>query len=275
MKNIILYHNHKSITGSLLDSFEYYIETLTHTKNIFLYFLKSYNNSIGLKLKDLFSLVNERYILDDLNWQDNIKIVSRSEIIRNKFNNVLMVDYQTPKFIRGLLKANKIILLSELDKKDSKLNYKLYDNIIKFGEMPFCNFDKKYTGKFLFNRYKDITKSKTQIFINAPKHESLADKSFLNNILDSFNKAYFLKGKTHKTNLFSEFDEYAYIHCGTWYDPRPRLFHECYYYGKKLNFINPNEYVDGALYRWTDLQTNGLKNRFLDENDEIVQELLT
>jgi len=77
----------------------------------------------------------------------------------------------------------------------------------------------------------------------------------------------------HPTNFHQLFNTYIYYHTG-YFDPHPRLFHECVFYNKKIIYINKNNVKDGSYFRYHDAITNGLKNVWLDETDEIIREMI-
>ncbi|HPZ24114.1 MAG TPA: hypothetical protein PLC25_04680 [Bacilli bacterium] len=78
----------------------------------------------------------------------------------------------------------------------------------------------------------------------------------------------------HPKDFHSLFNTYIYYHVG-YFDPHPRLFHECIFYGKKIIYINKKNVKDGGYFRYYDAITNGLKNVWLDENDEIIKNMLS
>ena len=56
--------------------------------------------------------------------------------------------------------------------------------------------------------------------------------------LDLPDKPIILKSGNHLGNLFEKFDTYVYYHANKWFDPHPRLFRECKFYGKEIHYIN-------------------------------------
>lgn len=57
--------------------------------------------------------------------------------------------------------------------------------------------------------------------------------------------------KEHPKNFHSFFDTYVYYHMG-YFDPHPRLFHECSFYNKKIIYINKQNIKDGGFFRYKD-----------------------
>ena len=54
-------------------------------------------------------------------------------------------------------------------------------------------------------------------------------------------------------NFHSLFNTYIYYHTG-YFDPHPRLFGECRFYGKKIIYVNKNNVKDGGYFRYKTLQ---------------------
>ena len=77
----------------------------------------------------------------------------------------------------------------------------------------------------------------------------------------------------HPKDFHQLFNTYVYYHLN-YFDPHPRLFYECIFYDKKIIYINHNNIKDGGYFRYMDAIQNGLKNCWLDENDEIVKEMV-
>jgi hypothetical protein len=137
--------------------------------------------------------------------------------------------------------------------------------------MPFDDRDEKYKLKILFKRFPYLSKSDEGVYINSPKNNNFTQ---INDFIKKLNKPVILKERKHLKNLFELFDTYIYYHADKWFDPHPRLMLECKFFNKIIYYINDHNIKDGSYYRYHDLITNGLKNRFLDETDEIVKEFL-
>jgi hypothetical protein len=215
-------------------------------------------------------MFENRYDLDDLKWKDNIITITLPKLIHLSFKNSLVVDYSTINKTKGLLRSEKIIVLSDFhtDKKEFMYD-KEKQNVIYYGEMPFVYKDISYNMKFLFNRFKKLKVVKNNIYVNSPFNK---DRSFIKNL--NLNRNVIFKSISHLDNMFEQFDTYIYYHANKWFDPHPRLFHECFFYDKEIKYINDHGVLDGGYYRWVDLKKNGLKNRYLNENDEVVKEFL-
>jgi hypothetical protein len=80
----------------------------------------------------------------------------------------------------------------------------------------------------------------------------------------------------HPRNFFSLFSEYVYVHDNLYFDPRPRMFHECLFYGKKITYVNDETVKDGGWIRWNEIQRDGkdaLSLRNMTEDYILMKEL--
>lgn len=57
----------------------------------------------------------------------------------------------------------------------------------------------------------------------------------------------------HPKDFHALFNTYVYYHTG-YFDPHPRLFHECYFYNKEIIYINKNNIKDGGYFRYKEIQ---------------------
>jgi len=260
-----IYHNFH-LVGSLIDAIEYFLVIFEQNKDFKLIFINSTNDD----LNKIFSIIEDRYNLTGIeNYRNNILSYSKSQILRTQFDQVLTIDYSVIKETKGLICTKKIISIVEKHTENPNFMYnkKLY-NVDYYGEMPFEYRDYPYRMKMLFSRYKPLKEVRDAIYINSPSNK---DFSFIST-LNLPNKPILKKSRTtHKNNLFEFFTLYVYYHANTWFDPHPRLFQECYFYGKDILYFNKHNIIDGSYYRYNDLLENGLKDRYLDQNDEIVR----
>jgi hypothetical protein len=139
--------------------------------------------------------------------------------------------------------------------------------------MPFHYKDHDYRMKCLFDRYRKLGEVKKGTYVNSPRNSNF---DFLHNLV-GFNipLPFIVKSKTkHEENLFEKFTHYLYYHADKWFDPHPRLFLECKFYGKKIFYINPKQIKDGSWFRYKDIEENGLHERTLNKDDEIIRQLI-
>lgn len=274
MNNIILQMVHQKIMGSIIDAIEYFLMSYKFNKNIFLVFcygLDIIDNNYLLKIKNI---IFEKYINFDMSCLNNIKIIKKNDLLNNKFNKVLILDWGTITRIKGLLRAKKILIISELtDKSEYFLNPNKYP-VVYYGEMPFVYKNFNYRMKFAFDFYPEINNSQSFIYVNSPENKNILNDTNILKIAKLKNKKILYKSHSHKEKLFSLFDTYLYYHNNTYFDPHPRLFHECFFYNKEIIYKNPYNIIDGSYYRYNDLLKTGLTNRKLNEDDIILQELI-
>lgn len=271
----ILFNNYlNNLHGAVIDFIEYYICMLENKIDVKLLIL-NYNEDFKQKL---FEIVEDRYVLEGIDYKKNIIGITLSYLIKQRFDRLLITDYGTIKKVKGLIaitnKKSKIIIMSDLFTNDPKhiINSSLYppNSVVYYGEMPFVYKDIQYNHKFLFSRFKKLNKIEPNIFLHSPKnnHHDLIK----NNSSIFKGKKYFLKTTNHKKNLFELFDTFVYYHPNDWFDARTRIMHECIYYNKKVYYFNEFNCIDGSYYRYKDLIENGLTNRYLNEHDEIIKE---
>lgn len=256
------------MNGSIINVLEYFLCAYEYNPDIKLIFInggtENYNHFIRT--------VEDRYNLDGLDgYKDNIILMPKKQLIRNRFGRVLIVDYGTIPQIKGLLSAKELLIITEvlLDQSDFILNKNLY-NVTYYGEMPFHYWNKQYRMKMLLDRMKPLKKVESGIYINSPHNH---DFSFVES-LELPNKPILFKERIHKDNLFELFDTYVYYHANKWFDPHPRLFVECTHYNKEILYFNNPGILDGSFYRYNDVMRNGTKDRNLSKEDEIIKQLI-
>jgi len=272
--NAILYYSPGrtiGMNGSLVNAFEYFISIYEHNPEIKLLCMNTTQKGIDY----IVSVMENRYDLSDLNnFKDNIILVTFKDLLRYEFDNLLVLDFVTISKTKGIIRAKKLTVISEKHTEDPKYFYrKDWYNVTYYGEMPFHYRDKKYRMKLLLHRFKPLRFVKEGIYINAP----LTNPSIFNPNIKSIialnlpNKPIILKSGAHLENLFENFDIYVYYHANMWFDPHPRLFIECTFYGKEIHYINDYGIKDGSYYRYKDIIESGIENRDLSKNDEIVR----
>jgi len=257
------------LTGSTINAFEYYFAGLEHNKDLKLFLIDA-KDSIALDFADI---MHNRYHLNDLNFR--IYTITKSEFMRKKFDTVLVLDYHTIKMTRGLINSNKILVISEKHTDDPEYFYdKKLNNVTYYGEMPFHYKDHDYKMKCLFHRFKALRSERIALYVNSPFNDDEEDiRKMAKNYAGG--RPILLKSKVqHERNLFGQFDKYLYYHANKWFDPHPRLFLECAYYGKKMMYVNPHAVRDGSFYRYWDVSINGIKGRELSKDDEIIRQLI-
>lgn len=266
--SILFYYWNDGLTGSTINLFEYFFTIYEQNKNIDLVFVDGGKEGI----KYFIEIMYNRYNIKDLSgFEHNIRIVKRHKLLREKFENVLVLDYGTVHRVKSFISPKNLIVISEknTDNPDFFFRKDLY-NVTYYGEMPFHYKDKDYRMKFMFDRFKKLRKVKSAIYINSPKND---DFSFVDT-LPLPDKPIIYKSRGHKDNLFEQFDTYVYYHANKWFDPHPKLFVECKFYDKEILYFNPQKIIDGSFYRYNDIMKNGINDRLLTKDDEIVRQFI-
>ena len=276
MEAVLFYNYVNNVHGAVIDFIEYYLCILKYNKNIKLIII-NYNKEFEKIIDDLIA---EKYDLKGLNYKKNIKGLELNDIFRIKFRRLLIVDYGTIAKVKGFValadNKSKMIILSDLHTDDPKyvITKSLYpkDSVLYYGEMPFVYKDIEYTHKFLFDNYKSKDAGDDAILLHVPESE---DYSFIKDYPEIFSGRKIIH-KTHKPkdDLFTLFNTFVYYHANKWFDPRPRLMHECAFYNKIIHYFNKPKCLDGSFYRYNDLLLNGLSNRYLDDKDEVIQHFI-
>jgi hypothetical protein len=267
-KAIIFYIFQPSmITGSLINVLEYFLQAFEDNKNIKLIFIDAEKNDF----KEFTRIITNRYIIDNKiqHFEKNFIRIMWPELINFSFGTSLILDLGTMYKVKDKIKSEKLIVITEKYAEDDRF-FINHPNIQYYGEMPFQHKDIDYKMKILFSRYKPLRFVKEGIYVNSPNN---TDFSFLKD-LQLPNKPILFKQRSHVENFFEYFDTYLYWHAGKWFDPTPRLFLECSFYDKQILYFNDYGVKDGSYYRIQDLLENGLNNRCLDNNDEIISQLL-
>jgi hypothetical protein len=267
-KAIIFYIYQPSLlTGSLINAFEYFLQAFEQNKDLKLVFIDAEKKDY----KEFIRIIKNRYIIDSKieKFEKNFMTIMWPELNNFSFGTSLILDFGTMYKVKDKLNSKQIIVISEKYTDDQRF-FIDHSNITYYGEMPFQYKDIDYKMKILFSRYKPLRFAKEGIYVNSPSNE---DFTFLKD-LELPNKPILFKQRQHVENFFEHFDTYLYWHAGKWFDPTPRLFLECAFYKKKILYFNPYDVEDGSYYRINDLKENGLKNRFLNMNDEIISQLI-
>jgi len=274
----VLYYIYEplELNGSHINALEYYLTIFEYNPEIRLVLINGSEKSKN----ELIKIAKNRYYLNDLiGWENNIDCLSNKvKLIRQGFKKVLVLDFYTIPNIKTLLHSHELIEIAEFtDPKHAPKNIE-FDRFDKYnarkhtiyGEMPWQEKDVEYRMKMLFTRYKIPREVTPGYYINSPGNP---DKSYLKK-LNLENKPIFHKKRQHLNNMFEHFDEYIYYHGNSWFDPHPRLFVECTFYGKKIQYINNYGVKDGSYYRYNDVCTNGIAGRILSKNDEIIRQFI-
>jgi len=271
--------------GSLYDSIEYFLNIYDVNNDIKLLFhlipndgfiernktYKRFEKEVTNILKKIRDIIEIRYYTSDFSFFDNIHIVDIKQLfLNNKFNKILTIDMSTPQTFKSFIaRANEIIIIPELTKY--QYFYKSNRNkVTYYTEMPFCYCDVPYRIKFDFERTKSIDNFDNKLYVNYPKLNPYDDIDVKNKI-EKINKDVLIKEDNFFYDLHKHFNEYMYIKSLMWFDPHPKLFHECKYYNKEYHYFNRYNIKDGSYYRYNWSLTDKLKDLQLNKDDIIIR----
>ena len=270
--NAILFHMPPffRLTGSTINAIEYFLCAYEYNSDIKLLIL----NGTSVTKMRFIELIRNRYNDIDETCFNNIIYISKYRLVQERLNTVLVLDYGTIRETKGLLNANKILVISEKYTDNPDYFYhKLFYNVEYYGEMPFHYKDINYRMKCLFNKYKKLNEVTEGTYINSPyNNDTIAIKSLFKRYVPE--PMFFKSKEKHKNNLFESFTHYLYYHANKWFDPHPRLFLECCFYNKEIIYYNPHRIKDGSWYRYNDIMDNGIYDRTLTKDDIIIGQLI-
>lgn len=273
--------------GSLYDSLEYFMKIYETNKDIQLIFhlisrdgrksypalMKSPANDLEKIKSEIRAILDGKYLIDDYAFMDNIHIADLKELFfNNHLNKILTIDLITPKKFKNFMaRAKEIFIIPEWTKREFLYQSKM-NKVTYYTELPFCHCDVPYKMKFDFERLKPIDSYQEKLYVNYPKLDINDDQRIMDEI-QKINKPLLIKENQFLYDLHNHFDEYAYFQSNAWFDPHPKLFHECKYYVKQYHYFNWRGVKDGAYYRYYDSLTENLKDRQINKDDIIVQRM--
>lgn len=278
-KAFLIYYgyNLKIINGSVIDTFEYFYTAWEQENNIKFILIGANLESLNF-IKDF---IQKRYNIDTCVLDSIIGLKVRDFII-NKFTSIYCSDSNTMQMFNNNLPLQSKYKHIITEFNDDKFVFKNREGVIYYSEMDQNRIpgDEYYYTKMRFDIIKAPSFHKPILYVNAPKYGSNKfndNIKFLKHIQQTLNKnnlkKYITKGPGNTPNIFEEFSHYLYIKTKNWEDPRPRMFHECYYFNIPIEYYNIYN-KDGSYYRYHELIQNGLENRFLNKNDTIIQRIL-
>lgn len=288
------------LNGAVVDAVEYYLYMKSIGIDIKLCVYNRFNKMYSPDITKLFQLIEDRYVIK-FDYKSDIKYYNRTwEFIKDKYDTVLILDRATIE-IFPLVNANRIIFFHDYSvmggtqKLYDKLNE--FDHIKVYHEMPFAltrEFSTQTNLKMAFSLYKKHNPVKYHYFMNyLSKGDVFGVMNVLKNIpndqylfITANDKNYemllrlqdmrLVLWTEHPKNFFSKFGKYIYCHDGHYFDPRPRMFHECAFYDKPILYINEHNIKDGSWYRYNDVIENphAVEDRTLSPNDPLIGEFL-
>jgi len=280
-KAIIIYFGYTAphINGSIIDSFEYYYTLWEQDKTVQYIFVDASSNNIEF----IHDFLKKRYIIDS-DCLQNIISVKTTKLILHKFKKILITDSTTVNMMKNNLPIQSYEKHIITEFGDNKFNLKNRTNVYYYSEMPENRIsgDEYYYTKMRFDLIRPPKYHKNKLYVNAPKYgpvKGAKDKLEFLKIINEKVKSEELDGYIEKSsgtnsNVFEEFSHYMYFKTLNWPDPRPRMFHECYYFKIPITYINIYNIKDGSYLRYHELIKNGLENRHLTKDDTLIKILL-
>lgn len=265
-------HAFNGINGGTYDAidFVYTLNLIGKTKLILYRNNKKYTSDVIKKI--ICDIINKKYIVK-MNF--DIEVIDKVKIDRNKYKAILFIDADSISKI-PIYSANKYIILADpyMPIIKNYFKYNTLPNVYTFNEMPFFPAPINYKFKFAFSIYKKYNELEDNTLIS---YKELLPFEFKHQMILINNKTNKQKELIWPVEDFhSKFNKYIYNNIN-YFDPRPRMFHECVFHGININDITRNikvENYDGAYYRILDLKNNGLNDRYLDINDEVIQVMI-
>jgi len=271
--------------GSLYDSIEYFLKIYETNKDIKLLFhlipntgfvdrgstYKRFVSSFDFILKQVRDIIEGKYYISDFLFFDNIHIVDIKHLfMNNRLNKILTIDLTSPQLFKSFIaRSREVYIIPEWTKREYFYQSKR-NNVTYYTEMPFCYCDVPYRMKFDFDRYKPIDKYENKLYVNYPKLNPF-DELKIKNEIDKFDKDVLVKEDQFFYDLHLHFNEYVYFQSVKWFDPHPKLFHECKFYNKPYHYFNFNNVKDGSYYRYKWSLTDKLSDLQLTKDDIIVK----
>ena len=286
------------LNGAVIDAIEYFLFMKSIGLDTKLCVYNRFNKMYSPDIEKIHQLIDDRYDLD-FEYKDDILFYDKTwNFIKQEFGNVLILDRMTAE-IFPLLRANKVVIFHDYSIRfgTEKLYEKMsrYDHIKIFHEMPFAitaGYSTQTKLKMAFNLYKKCKQQKHNYFMNFLSKGRVCD---VQNLLGDIphDEYLFITHKQEDTmklndirdrrlvlwsenprDFFNKFNTYVYVHDNIYFDPRPRMFHECVFHGKKILYKNSVGIKDGSWYRYNEILSvpDAIEKRTLTSDDTIIRE---
>lgn len=271
MERYAVVHEFWNINGGTYDAIEYaFILSQIGDTDLVIY------NKRQINIIDIIKdVIFKKYILNIEQLPFNIKIMMDNKIDRIKYKSALFIDSGIISKI-PLFRSDKHFILADYIPSTLKMYQKIskLKNVHTMNEMPFFPSAINYKFKYAFNIFKQYEKLEDNTLYS---NKNVVNATIIHNTKLVNNKNNLEIPIVWPINNFNQqFNRYVYNNTN-YFDPRPRIFHECLFYGiDKLNIIRniENENYDGAYYKIKSLNEEGLNNRVLDTNDELIQVMI-
>lgn len=263
-------YNDRDVDGSVINAFEYFYTCYEIDNNVRLLIITPY------KSKDFYiNFFNNKYNIDN-NWVNNLDVDTPSNLIRYKFDNILLMNW-AGNYLNNILFYKNILFLSNTDLSHKKIKkyYCEYKHLTPFN-VDYIN----YKGKIRWDLFKKPSKLDNKTYINCP-FKYITDKDINlnlisnNNIINNIKKINYINRVNLNTPFnFGLYDSMLYIQMKEKIDLKPRCFIECQFLNIPYEFIyNGNN--DGSYYRYHESLSENLNDRLLTKNDILINDFLS
>lgn len=256
------------ICGAIYDSIEYAYVLSKFGKTKLTIYIRGNNISAEIANK----VIPKKYTLDINNLPFDIEYRKNITIDKNQYKSVLFIDSMSVEIL-PIYMARKYFIYADYIPNALYLYRKVCDlkNVYTFNEMPFFPSPVNYKFKMGYDIFKTYDRLENNTLISSKEVTStqiLHKTEFVNN--DTNEIVHF----TWPIEDFNQkFNRYQY-YSKNYFDPRPRIFHECAFYGIKNSDIirkTDIEMKDGAYYKLMSLYDEGYECRNLTVDDELIQ----
>ena len=276
--------------GNIFNNFEYFIFLLKKGIDVKLYIVSN-----EITLDSILFVMNDRYNLEDVDYNDHI-IFSYDELPIKQFDLVI-INSKTIYDLDTDFDANEIHLVNtwasyfeEFRERVEKF-CKNKSNIIVYNECNLCG-ETNYIRPIYIDLLKKPKESEDNIFLHVSGVRGITLIEFLKFVAPRMNKRIitsfpenqnesmdFLTNldnvdvyTNHIPGLFSKFDTYFYIMLRS-IDYSPRMLIECSYLNKEIIFVDKTNTDHGGVKRYNDILNGDIDKYLLTENDKLVKRI--
>lgn len=259
------------LNGGTYDAIEYAytLSQLGSTKLVIFIKDPNYVNS-----QTISNAISKKYILDVKQLPFDIEYKTSMVLDFNDYKSILFIDSLCIEQI-PLYKAKKYFIYADYIPCSFHLLRRMrkLSNVVIMNEMPFYPAPINYTFKHAFNIFKkyEVLDENTLYsikWVNNKPYRIMHHTEFINNRNNQI-----IKFDWPLNDFNQKFNRYVYYN-KNYFDPRPRIFHECAHYGITVdNIIRvvEKENFDGAYVKISKLKDGDITERILTINDDLIQ----
>lgn len=265
-KHAVIYHSneHKKINGTLFYCFEYYAFLKTHIPDIRYVIC----NASSVDIEWFKRIFKEKYTVNDNVINDIVCVDKRTDIVKLKLSNVLLLDINTYQKVKPFLGAAKSIRIYSNELHDC-LNTRANHVFYGFYE-TYQRFNKKTRLKFYVDIHRTYTVRGEKVFVTSLN----SDNDYILGVLNLTREQAFVKNvNAHNANLFENINRMIYWH-GPVTDTNNRAVVESYIHSIPLEVHLNGWYSDSIYERTEELKQNGLTDFTLTPYDILIQDFV-